>query len=134
MNNYAGMTDKDFEIGAELMGAGIKIYKIELLRDRGEVKTSISGSLLDWSFERAWYYWVAKGPGIPPKEADELNTKFGKEVRVDGHCGCPSPSEWFKGFAVGHYHIDTQEGLNALANTIRKIGIKNAKIKTEKEN
>jgi len=121
MNNYAGRSDKDFEISAELMGAGIKIHKLEFLRDRGEVKTSVSGSLFLWSFERAWYYWVAQGPGIPPKYANELHEKFGKDVRVDGHCGCPSPKEWFKGFAVGHYHVDTQEGLNALADTIRKV-------------
>lgn len=121
MNNYAGMSDKDDEIAAELAGAGIKVERYELLRNSGEVKTSVIGSLHKWSFNRAWYYWVAKGPGIPPVYADKLHEKWGKDVRVDGHCGCPSPKEWFKGFAVGHYHVDTQAGLNALADVIRKI-------------
>jgi adenosyl cobinamide kinase/adenosyl cobinamide phosphate guanylyltransferase len=40
---------------------------------------------------------------------------------VDGHCGCPSPREWHHGFAVGLYHVDTQEALNALADTIRRV-------------
>lgn len=123
MNNYAGRSDKDDEIAAELEKAGIEVYRSELLKERStkEVKTSVIGSLYGWSFERAWYYWVAKGPGIPPQYADNLHMYFGEVVRVDGHCGCPSPKEWYKGFAVSHYHIDTQEGLNALAETIRKV-------------
>ncbi|KKM67025.1 hypothetical protein LCGC14_1475410 [marine sediment metagenome] len=121
MNNYAGMSDKDKEIADELKIAGITVYKHEFLRDRGEVKTSVQGSLHQWSFTREWYYWVANGPGIPPKYAGPLHEAHGQEVRVDGHCGCPSPKEWFKGFAVGSYHVDTQLGLCALADTIRKI-------------
>jgi hypothetical protein len=121
MNNYAGMSDKDDEIATELEAAGIEVHKHEILRDRGEVKTSVMGSLHRWCFRRAWYYWVADGPGIPPVYADELHEKHGKDVRVDGHCGCPSPKEWFNGFAVGMYHVDTQEGLNALADTIRRV-------------
>lgn len=121
MNNYAGMSDKDDEIAAELEAAGIEVSKFEIFRDRGEVKTSVMGSLHGWGFRRAWYYWVADGPGIPPVYANELHEKHGKDVRVDGHCGCPSPQEWFKGFAVGMYHVDTQEGLNALADVIRRV-------------
>jgi len=121
MENYAGKSDKDEEIAAELEIAKIKVSRCELLRDQGEVKTSVVGDLHGWSFRRAWYYWIAKGPGIPPEYADRLHEKYGQEVRVDGHCGCPSPKEWFKGFAVGHYHIDTQLGLCALADTIRQV-------------
>ena len=33
----------------------------------------------------------------------------------------PSPLEWFKGLAVGSYHVDSPEGLKALADTIKKI-------------
>ena len=121
MENYAGMSDKDDEIAAELKAAGIEVYKDEFLRDRGEVKTSVIGFMYRWKFRRAWYYWMAEGPGIPPKYANDLHKKHGKEVRVDGDCGCPSPKEQFKGLAVGHYHIDTQEGLNALANIIRQV-------------
>lgn len=121
MQNYAGMSDKDNEIAAELEAAGIEVNKYEIFRDRGEVKTAVMGSLHGWGFTRAWYYWIADGPGIPPVYANELHEKHGNDVRVDGHCGCPSPKEWFKGFAVGRYHVDTQEGLNALADTIRRV-------------
>ncbi len=121
MENYAGMSDKDREIGDELRIVDIEVHEHEILRNQGEVKTSVRGSLHGWCFSRAWTYWIARGPGIPPRYADELHEKHGQEVRVDGHCGCPSPKEWFKGFAVGHYHVDTQLGLKALANTIRRV-------------
>ena len=120
--NYAGLSDKDEEIAAELMKAGIPVSKLpEFMRDKGEVKTIIMGELNLWGFTRAWYYWVANGPGIPPDIAMKLHEEFGKEVRVAGHCGCPSPLEWYHGFAVGSYHIDTQEGLCALANVLRSL-------------
>lgn len=129
MQNYAGAIDKDDEIASELRIDKIEVHKLpELCRENHpEMRTIIMGGLAGWSFERAWYYWIAKGPGIPPEHADKLHEKYGKEVRVDGHCGCPSPKEWFKGFSVGHYHVDTQEGLCALADTIREIQVSNEK-------
>ena len=132
MKNYAGMDDKDDEIQAELEQAGIKVYREAWLKDRDrEVKTSVIGTLHGWTFDRAWYYWVAEGPGIPPTYANKLHKKHGKEVRVDGHCGCPSPFQWNKGFAVGFYHVDTQEGLNALAETIRTVVDDACRLNTE---
>lgn len=121
MKNYAGVKDCDEGIRKELEEAGIKVYNFEYLRTKGEVPTSVMGVLEPWSFHRAWYYWIAEGPGIPLKEAEELYEKFGKVVRVGGSAGSPSPKEFYKGFGVGCYHVDTQEGLNALADTIRKI-------------
>ena len=123
MKNYAGRDDIDKDLEAELTEAGIGIYRFpEFYREKsGEVKTIVIGTLYGWTFKRAWYYWIAEGPGIPPVDAEELHQTHGKDVRVDGHCGCPSPTEWYKGFAVPHYHIDTQEGLNALAAMIQKI-------------
>jgi hypothetical protein len=53
--------------------------------------------------------------------AERLHATHGTQVRVDGHCGCPSPREWFKGFGVGHYHVDTPAGLKALADAIRSV-------------
>jgi hypothetical protein len=122
--NYAGprCKEKDEEIEKELLDAGIEPNRSELWAKRErEVETDVIGFLESWSFERAWYYWVASGPGIPPQYANPLHEKFGNDVRVAGHCGCPSPKEWFKGFAVGSYHVDTPEGLKALADTIKKI-------------
>jgi hypothetical protein len=128
MKNYAGCADKDTEIAAELEAAGIEVNRLpESLRTtRGEVQTIVLGDLHGWSFQRAWYYWVCKGPGIEVETAERLHATHGLAVRVDGHCGCPSPREWFKGLACGHYHVDTQEGLNALAETIRGLVARSA--------
>lgn len=107
---------------AELLAAGIKPFEFGfLLSDVGEVPSRCRGSLSGWSFRRAWYYWVAEGPGIPPEIAERLHATHGKVVRVSGHCGCPSPTEWHHGFAVGMYHVDSAEGLKALADTLRSI-------------
>lgn len=121
--NYAGRPDVDEAIKAELIEAGIEVEMMpEFWRENHpEMRTCVVGSLHGWGFRRAWRYWVAQGPGIEVAAAEELHAKFGQEVRVDGHCGCPSPREWFKGLACGNYHVDTQRGLNALAATIRKL-------------
>lgn len=120
-NNYAGRSDKDKELSTELSTAGIKVYSFPGCDFGSEVKTSVFGTLHGWEFKRAWYYWVCKGPGIPTSYAMRLHEAFGKEVRVDGDCGCPSPLQRFKGLGCGIYHVDTQEGLNALAETIRLV-------------
>ncbi len=121
--NYAGRRDVDDALIRELNLAGIEHQKFpESYREHyGEVKTIIMGTLLGWSFQRAWRYWIANGPGIPLDAANALHLTFGKEVRVDGHCGAPSPLEHFHGLAVGSYHIDTQSGLKALADTIKQV-------------
>ena len=126
MNNYAGRKDfeaLDADCAKELEEAEIKVYKMsKCLRGRNtEVATIVLGSLHGWSFERAWYYWTAKGPGIPLAQAMELHAKHGKVVRVNGDCTGPSPLDQFRGLACGSYHVDTQEGLNALASTIRQV-------------
>ncbi len=122
MQNLAGQWRCDDTIPGELVYAGIvPVYHIE--QATGEVPTHFTGELYGWEFKRAWYYWVAKGPSLPLKYASPLHLLIGDEVRVDGHCGCPSPEEWRKSYengAVNLYHIDTQEGLAILAATIRK--------------
>lgn len=131
-NKAGDHTDTDDILTAELKAAGILVLSEtespisegikNILREQsGEVKTSVRGSLHGWTFERAWYYWIAKGPGIELSEAQALQAKHSKVVRVAGHCGSPSPLEWFKGLAVGSYHVDSPEGLKALADTIKKI-------------
>jgi hypothetical protein len=108
---------------AELETAGIKVTEMDIFAQGREVPSRAIGSLSMWGFRRGWYYWVAEGPGIPVDVAERLHATHGQDVRVAGHCGCPSPREWFNGFAVGSYHVDTQEGLNALAETIRSVVI-----------
>lgn len=121
--NYAGRSDVDDKIAEELENAGIEFARMpETWRTHHpEMRTVVLGTLHGWSFQRNWRYWVCKGPGIPLNHAEPLHERLGNEVRVDGHCGCPSPREWFKGLACGAYHVDTQRGLNALAETIRTV-------------
>lgn len=121
--NYAGRRDVDHEIAAELEAAGINVCRLpESTREwHPEMRTVILGDLHGWTFRRNWYYWVCKGPGIELAEAEKLHATHGQSVRVNGHCDCPSPRKWFKGLACDHYHVDNQEGLNALAQTIRAI-------------
>ena len=121
--NYAGKKDVDYELTRELKKAGIEVTPLpESMRESmGEVKTIIMGSLHKWCFKRAWHYWTCEGPGIPVDDAEELHSVHGRVVRVDGHCGCPSPRHQFHGLACGSYHVDSQEGLNALANTIKML-------------
>lgn len=122
-SNVAGIPDIDACMRAELGAAGIESVTLPLCMrdDTREVKANVVGQIGPWGFDRAWRYWVAKGPGLPLLYADPLHQAFGSEVRVDGHCGCPSPREWHKGFAVGLYHVDTARGLLALAETLKLV-------------
>ena len=86
-----------------------------------EVPTNVYGFWHHWKFERSWYYYRAEGAGIPPDIAEEFHKTWGRQVRVNGHCMCPSPLEQNEGFAIGSYHIDTQEGLNAFVALLNQI-------------
>jgi len=120
--NMAGKPDIDDALAAELEAAGIEVFRLSLLKNgSSEVDTEVRGGLYGWSFQRAWYYWRCNGPGVEVGAAERLHAKHGKDVRVAGHCGCPSPTEWYKGLAVGSYHVDTQAGLKALADTIKGL-------------
>lgn len=118
----AGREDCDETIAEELRLAGIPSFK-RSQRSRNEVPASIFGGIdpLGWILRRAWSYWVAEGPGLPPHIAQELHERHGKRCRVEGHCCAPSPLEWFHGLSVGSYHVDSQAALNALAETIRSV-------------
>lgn len=131
-NKAGDHPDTDDVLNAELLAAGIssiwdnydgnpESLKTHFRKDSGEVKTSSIGVLHGWTFKRAWYYWTAKGPGIPLEQAEALHKTHGTVVRVNGDAGCQSPREAFKGLACGSYHIDTPEGLKALADTIKSI-------------
>lgn len=97
-------------------------FLADLIRSNcGEVKTSVEGVLTGWTFKRAWNYWACEGPGIDVDTAEKLHETNGKTVRVAGHCGCPSPREYYKGLACGYYHVDDVIGLKALADTIKSL-------------
>ena len=123
--NMAGVGRRDPQradsaLAAELRAAGIKV--VELSERYGEPQSLITGELYGWQFRRAWYYWMAVGPGIPFESAMKLHATHGKSVRVNGHCGCPPPSD-YGAEPIRAYHVDNQDGLNALAATIRALSV-----------
>ena len=131
-NKAGDHADTDKILRAELRVAGIQTlqeaegkpddYMADFLRrSSGEVKTSVIGTLHGWTFKRAWYYWACEGPGIEANAADDLQERYGKVVRANGDCGCRGPRFWFKGLACGSYHVDSPEGLKALADTIKRL-------------
>jgi hypothetical protein len=130
-NKAGDHEDTDEILFAELKAAGIPAIQDtqtcsqsmnDMLRKlSGEVKTCVRGVLHGWEFERAWYYWRAKGPGLEYPIAAALHEKFGKEVRVEGDCACQSPYDANKGLAICNYHVDTPEGLKALADAIKRV-------------
>lgn len=131
-NKAGDHADADEILRSELKAAGIQTlqehegkppeYLADLLRrGSGEVKTSVIGIHCGWEFKRNWYYWVASGPGIPTTDAMKLHETHGTVVRVDGDCTAPSPESRYKGLSVGHYHVDTPEGLKALADLLTAL-------------
>lgn len=167
---------------AELVEAGIAV-EISPTTPIGEVSSRATGKLGPFKFERAWRYWICKGPmpldlanqiygatlGPRPGSQDKP-VKAGKVIRVAGHCMAPKPEDWAENYAadgrkflrdtpeqrasceqfkhiiertgkmedrfvwskdpveeatrsgyriIDQYHVDTQEGLNFLAEKIR---------------
>lgn len=106
MKNLAGDKTANTHIQEELFLAGIPAFEVE--DSQGEVPYSFIGKIGNWTFKRAWTYWIAYVPddaaGMPLKEAVELhNQKYpigvdiknmGSVVRAGGHCACPSPLEY----------------------------------------
>lgn len=130
--NYAGRNDVDDLLIKELADAGIGYIQMDMFRkNSGEVVTSVRGELhidpemprLVWGFARCWYYWSAEGfgAGIPLNYAQELHAKYGEVVRVGGYAGGTDPGYWNRGFGIDKYHVDTAEGLKALADTIKHV-------------
>jgi hypothetical protein len=120
--NVAGLgrdrpTEVDEVLVGELLGADIEWMNAD--SRYGEPQTLVVGACRGWTFHRAWYYWMASGPTLPLEYATPLHEKFGKSVRVEGHCGCPSPEEYCGVRGVSSYHVDNSEGLKALAETIK---------------
>lgn len=108
--NLAGIEDADIFIQEELALAGINM--VHSGKERTEVPCTITGRLGDWTFKRAWYYWMAsvseneKIKGLPLEIASQMHEKkypvagvknqtiYGDVIRVIGHCGRPHPKEY----------------------------------------
>jgi hypothetical protein len=97
MQNLAGREDCDIFIECELVRTGIQV--VRGARNGHEVNASITGKLGRFSFSRAWYYYIAVGD-MPIGIARQLYADpVGQtDIRVSGHCGCPSPDDgrWAK--------------------------------------
>jgi hypothetical protein len=91
--NLAGVKDCDDTILAELCLAGVPVVWSAEPINR-EVAFRASGRMGLFLFERAWRYWVVRGP-MPLSAAHELykNPLGRATVRVAGHCGCPPPEK-----------------------------------------
>lgn len=127
MKNLAGVETCDEAIRAELFIAEIPGELVIPDPVHHEVPFSYIGRLGPFKLWRAWYYWVVEGR-VPLDAANEMYAhEYGRrDVRVAGHCGCPSPDEWSHGGFVDGYHIDTQAGLCLFARTIRKHCLDNS--------
>lgn len=92
MKNLAGDKRADQYIKDELERARIPILSVPLTKD--EVPYTLVGQLGDFTFTRAWYYWMVAGR-FPLERAKVLYADpAGKQsVRVSGHCGCPPPED-----------------------------------------
>ena len=97
MINLAGNKDCDKHIKEELYLAGIEEIP---MKSEGEVPFTIAGILGNWTFTRAWYYWIARvehrEDGLPVKKALELNDTpnpicetdtLRYVIRAGGHAG-----------------------------------------------
>lgn len=135
LNRCGDHTETDNALLSELRYAGIpSIWDVnrvapsnvapikKVIREgSGHVKTSTYGDLYGWTFTRFPKYWEAKGPGIDVDHAEILHSQHGSHVRVGGDGTAPSPMKHYRGLACGYYHVDTFEGLRALADTIKLI-------------
>lgn len=96
MNNVAGLENPDPFLTEELTRARINVEQLPRpLRRHPEVHAGVIGRLGQFTFRRAWYYWVANGP-VPIELARKLyaDPVGVKDIRVDGHCGCPAPDDF----------------------------------------
>jgi hypothetical protein len=98
MINLAGNPECDDYIRNELLDVGIPVIE-STEPNKQEVNSKVYGKLGPFTFTRAWYYYVVKGP-IPLPVAQEMYVgRVGKrDVRVVGHCGCPPPDQWAEHF------------------------------------
>ena len=121
MMNLAGKTPEFVRhvFGRELEKAGVPIFSQPC--SSGEVMQDIVG-VMEFAggqrvtFRRAWYYvMVSATQKVPQAVAAKLNKKWSAEVRVEGYAGGKEADQ-----DVDSWHVDTQEGLNALATMFRE--------------
>jgi hypothetical protein len=149
MQNLAGTTTYEANpfVRRELEAAGIAVAPVN--PGRSEVQATLGGVIevggYEIRLERRWVYWGAevhrmpaqpedRRPHVPGPLAVALNdaphidrgtTKYsgasgrlGGVVRADGYAGGQASADIVED-GVEHWHIDTQDGLNAFAQWCR---------------
>lgn len=146
MQNLAGVVAADANqiVRRELEAAGIQVVPFT---PDGEVRATFGGVIEVGGYairlDRRWVYWSAQVQRVPNQREDRrphlpgplavalndaphigMGTKYsgggatlGSVVRADGFAGGQSSEDIADG--VSHWHIDTQEGLNAFAQWCR---------------
>ncbi|PWU23463.1 hypothetical protein C5B42_02820 [Candidatus Cerribacteria bacterium 'Amazon FNV 2010 28 9'] len=101
MKNLAGDRNCDESIRRELERARIPAVSIE--KRNTEVPYTVIGQLSDFTFTRAWYYWVVTGR-VPVSVAEELyQDPVGKDdVRAGGHAG----GHPIEGYVVAYLDVE----------------------------
>jgi hypothetical protein len=97
MKNLAGIKECDTYILVELAKADVPVSIVE--QDHTEVPYTVTGKLGEFTFRRAWYYWVVNGR-VPLGIAQKIynNPNGVNDVRAGGNCSCPPPekeAKWF---------------------------------------
>lgn len=104
----------------ELTHAGIEVVTHDEVIPHPEVFTRVSGKLGTWTLQRHWRYWRAHSEeGLELALADRLFAFLGSKARAGGDGACREPKTWAEDGRVKHYDLDSQDGLNAFAATIR---------------
>lgn len=117
MKNIAGIDPEiaTKECAAELAAANIPAVSMPQYTAKfSEVKSEFVGRLNGWFFTRAWYYWIArtKSNPFPADVANQIHF----DCRVDGDCARRPATE-----GVFLFHVDTLDGLIALAKAIKAL-------------
>lgn len=97
MQNLAGKTIEETD---KIIEWELERCLIPIVRGKpstGEVQTHLIGKWKNFTFTRAWSYWIVLGK-VPIEIARKMYAnKVGKtDIRVVGHCGCPPPDEWVR--------------------------------------
>jgi hypothetical protein len=115
MKNLAG--DKDCNVHIKLELSQARIQEISVAEDpvHREVPYTHEGRLGNFTFHRAWYYWIVDG-NVPLAAAQEMyaDPAGRTDIRVAGHCGCPPPEEWAHWFTPDGREVVSEKELQEI--------------------
>lgn len=127
------------QVEEELWQASIPLVPAPV-PSRAEVPASVHGELkVGWytfTFVRGWVYWmvscnpelnVAQARAVDSMPYDGARSHYsgdagslGDVVRVNGFAGGHEPLYWEHTKTVGHWHVDTQDGLTQFVKVLKE--------------